>query len=151
VLAAPQVITNDNIAMIVPNRKFMEETVTNWSHGDPKVRFRIPIGVAYGSDVEKVRETLLSVAQEHPAALKTPPPNVFFEAFGESSLNFELVVWTDEMSYRPRRFRSDLNFAIERGLRKQGSRSLPAMRPPHPQRHVRHGGKVHCTGRARLG
>jgi small-conductance mechanosensitive channel len=129
------VVTNDNIAMIVPNAKFMEDTVTNWSHGDPKVRFRIPVGVAYGSDVELVRETLLSVAREHPAAMKEPRPNVFFDGFGESSLNFELVVWSAEMSYRPRAFRSELNFAIERKLREA------RIEIPFPQRdlHIRSG------------
>lgn len=114
------VLTNDNIAMIVPNAKFIEDTVTNWSHNDPKVRFRIPIGVAYGSDVEKVRAALLEVAREHPKALAEPEPTVFFGGFGESSLDFELAVWSSEMSYRPRRFRSELNFAIERKLREAG-------------------------------
>jgi small-conductance mechanosensitive channel len=70
------VLTNDNIAIIVPNSHFIEKAVTNWSHADPKVRFRIPIGVAYGSEVEKVRELLLSIAREHPAALKEPEPVV---------------------------------------------------------------------------
>ncbi|MEO6785697.1 MAG: mechanosensitive ion channel domain-containing protein, partial [Chthoniobacteraceae bacterium] len=124
------VLTNDNIAMIVPNSKFIEQTVTNWSHKDPKVRFRIPIGVAYGSDVEKVRELLLAVAHEHPQALAVPAPTVFFSAFGESSLDFELAVWSEEMSWRPRRFRSDLNFLIERKLREAG------IVIPFPQRDV---------------
>lgn len=124
------VLTNDNIAMIVPNSKFIEETVTNWSLNDPKVRFRVPIGVAYGSDVEQVRQLLLEVAREHPQALKNPEPTVFFDGFGESSLDFELAVWSSEMSYRPRRFRSDLNYAIERKLRAAG------IEIPFPQRDV---------------
>jgi small-conductance mechanosensitive channel len=124
------VITNDNIAVIVPNSHFIEETVINWSHHDPKVRFRVPIGVAYGSDVEKVRRLLLEVAQEHPQALREPPPSVFFESFGDSALNFQLVVWSSEMSWRPSRFRSDLNFAIERKLREAG------IEIPFPQRDV---------------
>jgi potassium efflux system protein len=124
------VLTNDNIAMIVPNAKFIEDTITNWSHGEPKVRFRIPVGVAYGSDVEKVRALLLEVAREHPQALSDPAPLIFFSGFGESSLNFELGVWSEEMSYRPRRFRSDLNFAIERKLREAG------IEIPFPQRDV---------------
>jgi len=124
------VITNDNIAVIVPNSHFIEETVINWSHHDPKVRFRVPIGVAYGSDVEKVRELLLEVAQEHPQALKEPAPSVFFESFGDSALNFQLIVWSKEMSWRPSRFRSDLNFAIERKLREA------RIEIPFPQRDV---------------
>ncbi len=124
------IVTNDNIALIVPNSYFVKETVTNWSVGDPKVRFRIPIGVAYGSDVEKVCACLIEVAREHPAALANPAPTVFFDAFGDSSLNFQLVVWSNEMSDRPRRFRSDLNFAIEKKLRAAG------VEIPFPQRDV---------------
>jgi small-conductance mechanosensitive channel len=124
------VVTNDNIMIIVPNAKFIEDSITNWSHDDPKVRFRIPVGVAYGSDVEKVRALLIEVAREHPQALADPAPVVFFSGFGESSLDFELGVWSDEMSYRPRRFRSDLNFAIEKKMREAG------IEIPFPQRDV---------------
>jgi Small-conductance mechanosensitive channel len=129
------IVTNDNIAMIVPNTKFIDSPVTNWTYGDPRVRFRIPVGVAYGSDVEKVRESLIAAGAENPHTLKDPAPNVFFDGFGESALNFELVVWSSEMSHRPRRFRSDLNFAIERHLRQAG------VEIPFPQRdlHIRSG------------
>ncbi len=116
-------VTNDNIAMIVPNAKFIEHTVVNWSHDDPKVRFRIPIGVAYGTEVEKVCALLLAVAREHPQALADPASTVFLNAFGETLLDFELAVWSEKMSYRPRRFRSDLNFAIERKFREAVSKS----------------------------
>ncbi|HJT81239.1 MAG TPA: hypothetical protein VJ719_08585, partial [Chthoniobacterales bacterium] len=124
-----------NISMIVPNKEFIDSTVTNWTWGDPKVRFRIPIGVAYGTDVNKVREALLAAARENPNTLEDPPPNVFLDKFGDSSINFELVVWSSEMSYRPRRYRSDLNFAIEKHLRAAG------IEIPFPQRdlHIRDG------------
>src|ERR1700758_2230758 len=69
--------TNDNIMMIVPNTKFIDSPVTNWTYGDRRVRFRIPVGVAYGSDVNKVRDTLLAVAHENPHTLKEPAPYVF--------------------------------------------------------------------------
>ena len=114
------IVTNDNITMIVPNSKFIDSPVTNWTYGDPRVRFRIPIGVAYGSDIEKVRATLISAGEENPHTLSDPAPSVFLEKFGESSIEFELVVWSSEMSYRPRRYRSDLNFAIEKNLREAG-------------------------------
>ena len=129
------VVTNDNIATIVPNQKFIDSPVTNWTYGDPRVRFRLPVGVAYGSDVEKVRDTLIAAARANAQALSDPAPSVFFVGFGESSLNFELVVWSDEMSHRPRRFRSDLNFAIEKNLREAG------IEIPFPQRdlHIRSG------------
>ena len=129
------VVTNDNIATIVPNTKFIDSPVTNWTYGDPRVRFRIPVGVAYGSDVAKVTEALIAAGTEDPHTLKDPAPSVFFEGFGDSALNFELVVWSSEMSHRPRRFRSDLNFSIERKLREAG------IEIPFPQRdlHIRSG------------
>lgn len=127
--------TNDNISMIVPNSKFIEEPVTNWTYGDPRVRFRIPIGVAYGSDLEKVREALIAAGKENPNTLDDPAPSVFLEKFGDSSIDFELVVWSSEMSYRPRSYRSDLYFAIAKKLEEAG------IEIPFPQRdlHVRSG------------
>src|SRR5262245_8872449 len=127
--------TNDNIMMIVPNTKFIDSPVTNWTYGDRRVRFRIPIGVAYGSDVAKVRELLLAVADENPDTLKEPAPRVFLEQFAENSIDFKLVVWSSEMSARPSRYRSDLNFAIEKKLREAG------IEFPFPQRdlHIRSG------------
>ncbi|HEY1582096.1 MAG TPA: mechanosensitive ion channel domain-containing protein [Chthoniobacterales bacterium] len=122
------VVTNDNITTIVPNQKFIDSPVTNWTYGDPKVRFRIPVGVAYGSDVELVREKLIEAADEDKHTLKEPAPSVFFVAFGDSALSFELVAWSDEMSHRPRRYRSDLNFAINHKLREAG------IEIPFPQR-----------------
>jgi small-conductance mechanosensitive channel len=129
------IMTNDNIAMIVPNTKFIDSPVTNWTYGDPRVRFRVPVGVAYGSDVHKVREALIAAGREHPAALSDPPPNAFLDKFGGSSIDFELVVWSKEMSYRPRRFKSDLNYLIEKHLREAG------IEIPNPQRdlHIRSG------------
>jgi len=114
------IVTNDNITMIVPNTKFIDSPVTNWTYGDPRVRFRLPVGVAYGSDVNKVREALLAAASENANTLKDPAPSVFLEKFGENSIDFELIVWSSEMSYRPRRYRSDLNFAMEQKLREAG-------------------------------
>lgn len=127
--------TNDNIMMIVPNTKFIDSPVTNWTYGDRRVRFRIPVGVAYGSDVKKVRDALLAVARENPQTLKEPAPNVFLEQFGENSIDFKLIVWSSEMSARPSRYRSDLNFAIAEKFREAG------IEFPFPQRdvHIRDG------------
>jgi small-conductance mechanosensitive channel len=129
------ILTNDNIAMIVPNTKFIDSPVTNWTYGDPRVRFRVPIGVAYGSDVKKVSEALIAAGASNPHVLEHPAPSVFLKEFGESSINFELVVWSSEMSHRPSRFKSDLNFAIEEKLREAG------IEIPFPQRdvHIRSG------------
>src|SRR5437763_16505394 len=114
------IVTNDNITMIVPNSKFIDSPVTNWTYGDPRVRFRIPVGVAYGSDIDKVRAALIAAGKENPQTLADPEPSVFLEKFGENSIELELVIWSSEMSYRPRRYRSDLNFAIEKKLREAG-------------------------------
>ncbi|MFL6537546.1 MAG: mechanosensitive ion channel family protein [Chthoniobacterales bacterium] len=129
------IVTNDNIAMIVPNQKFIDSPVTNWTYGDPRVRFRLPVGVAYGSDVRKVEQALIAAGSAHPKALHDPAPSVFLEKFGDSSIDFELVVWSTEMSHRPRRFKSDLNFLIEEKLREA------KIEIPNPQRdlHIRSG------------
>lgn len=129
-LRSTTVVTNDNISIIVPNSDLITHPITNWSYGDPKVQIRIPIGVAYGTDPEKIRDVLLAVAVGHPRVLTSPEPTVFFEGFGDSSLNFELGVWTQEMSRSPRRFRSEINFAIEKALRESG------IEIPFPQRVV---------------
>jgi small-conductance mechanosensitive channel len=129
------IITNDNIAMIVPNSKFIDSPVTNWHYGDPRVRFRLPVGVAYGSDVNKVRDALIAAAREHAATLSDPEPTAYLEKFGDSTIDFELVAWTQEMSYKPRRFKSDLNYLIYKHLTAAG------IEIPNPQRdlHIRDG------------
>src|SRR6266704_2724894 len=129
------IMTSDNIAMIVPNSKFIDSPVTNWHYGDPRVRFRLPVGVAYGSDVNKVREALIAAAREHSATLSDPEPTAYLEKFGDSTIDFELVAWTEEMSYKPRRFKSDLNYLIHKHLTAAG------IEIPNPQRdlHIRDG------------
>jgi small-conductance mechanosensitive channel len=130
-LRSTTVVTNDNIAIIVPNADFITHSVTNWSYEDPRVRFRIPLGVAYGTDVQHLRRLMLAVADEHPKALKEPKPELFFVGFGNSSLNFELGVWLAEMTVSPRRFRSELYYAIEKKLREN------KIEIPFPQRDIR--------------
>ena len=132
-LRSTTVVTNDNMAIIVPNADFITQRVTNWSYEDPRVRFRIPFGVAYGTDLPMLRKLMQEVADEHPKALKEPAPELFFVGFGDSSLNFELAVWSSESTISPRRFRSDLFFGIEKKLRDSG------IEIPYPQQdlHVR--------------
>ena len=137
-LRSTEIITNDNISIIVPNSDFITHPVTNWSHGDVRVQIRVPIGVAYGTDVEKLKTVLLEVAAENSHVLKQPAPTAFFEAFGDSALLFELGVWTSTMTHSPRRFRSELNFAMERKLREHN------IQMPFPQRdlHLKSGAFV---------
>ena len=124
------IMTNDGIAMIVPNTKFIDSTVTNWHYSDPRVRFRLPVGVAYGSDVNKVRDALVAAAAEHPATLADPAPSAYLEKFGDSTIDFELAVWSSEMSNRPRRFKSDINYLIHKHLTAAG------IEIPNPQRDI---------------
>src|SRR5437667_475824 len=114
------IVTNDNIAIIVPNSKFIDSPVTKWQYGDPSVWFRMQVGVAYGSDVNKVREALIAAAREHSATLEDPEPTAFLEKFGDSTIDFELVAWSRDMSHKPRRFRSDRNYLIYDHLNSAG-------------------------------
>jgi small-conductance mechanosensitive channel len=129
------IMTNDNIAMIVPNEKFIDSPVTNWTYTDRRVRFRVPVGVAYGSDVTRVREALIAAAREHSATLSDPAPDAFLEKFGDSTIDFQLIGWSETMSRRPSRFRSDLNYLIYKHLTEAG------IELPNPQRdlHIRDG------------
>lgn len=126
-LRSTEVVTLDRISIIVPNAEFLESRVVNWSHGSSVARLKIPVGVAYGSDCKVVREALLEACQDVSDILSTPSPQVFFKGFGESSLDFQLLVWIDQ----PRRqyeIRSKLNFRIEAILRRH------ALTIPFPQR-----------------
>ena len=131
-LRATLIRTVDNIAIIVPNSEFISSQVINWSHGDPKVRVHIPVGVAYGSDVPLVTKSLLEVAKNHPEVMDDPAPRVWFTEFGDSSLNFELLAWTVDPKRRPDII-SDLNKGIDEIFRKNN------VVIPFPQRdlHVR--------------
>ena len=120
------IMTLDNLAIIVPNSKFVENNVINWSFQDTKVRIHCPVGVAYESDVAKVKETLLSVAKAHPDIVEYPSPEVRFLEFGSSSLNFDLLVWTDEAN-KQYLLKSQINYAIDEAFRKAN------IRIPFPQ------------------
>lgn len=106
------IVTNDNISVIVPNSEFISSTVINWSHTDRNVRFKFPVGVSYQEDPEVIRKLLLEVAQENENVLQKPAPDVWFDDFGDSSLNFNLVVWTTYFINRPKILKSQLYFAI---------------------------------------
>jgi small-conductance mechanosensitive channel len=124
--------TNNNISIIVPNSEFINRSVINlinWSPSDPLVRIHVPVGVAYGSDVDRVTRTLQEVTQGMQDVLQEPPPEVRFSEFGDSSLNFELLVWTDKPTRHPL-LRSNLNYAIDAAFRLHG------IEIPFPQRDV---------------
>lgn len=104
-------VTNDRISVIVPNSKLVSQRVINWSYGDPRARIAIPVGLAYDSDIDLVTRTLIDAAKGIDNVLKDPPPRVQFLKFGDFSLDFRLLVWTNQ----PRRhvqIRSDINYRI---------------------------------------
>jgi potassium-dependent mechanosensitive channel len=112
------VSTNDRIAIIVPNSKLVSQRVVNWSYGDPRARISIPVGVADDADIELVTDTLLDAAKDVSNVLSDPPPRVQFLNFGEYSLDFRLLIWTNQ----PRRhvqIRSDINYRIARLFRER--------------------------------
>jgi small-conductance mechanosensitive channel len=129
-LRSTEIVSTDNISTIVPNSNFITNPVTNWSHGDPRVQIRVPFGVAYGSDIEKLKRVMKEVADENNNTLQDPASRLFFVAFGDSSLNFELGVWTKTMTHSPRTFISEINFAIEHKLREN------KIEMPFPQRDI---------------
>jgi small-conductance mechanosensitive channel len=115
------VTTNDRIAIIVPNSKLVSQRVVNWSYGDPRARIAIPIGVADDSDIQLVTDTLIEAAQNVANVLSDPRPNVQFLKFGDYSLDFRLLVWTNQ----PRRhvqIRSDINYRIAELFRERSIR-----------------------------
>ena len=121
--------TLDRISIIVPNSRFLSDEVINWNHRKSVSRIHLPIGVAYGSDVRKVKSALLQAAEEHLEVLRNPPPQVFFTEFGDSSLNFELLIWTSDPS-RQAPLKSDLCFRIEEIFQEQ------QIDIPFPQRDI---------------
>lgn len=122
--------TNNNIEIIVPNSKFISEQVINWTNIDRRIRFKIPVGVHYKSDVREVEKALMEAARKSPNVLDDPPPAAKFMEFGNSSLNFEVWVWTETMTNRPRAFFSEINFLIWDKLKEYG------IEIPYPQRDV---------------
>lgn len=115
-IRSTEIRTVDQLAIIIPNSRFLESEVTNWSHHNPISRLRLPVGVAYGSNPSAVRSALIDASKDHPDILSEPKPRVFFKEFGDSSLNFELLVWIAEP---PKQFviKSDLYFRVEAILR----------------------------------
>lgn len=116
---ATSVVTRDNVSVIVPNSEFIGQSVVNLSRGTNTVRLHVPIGVAYGSDPEEVKAVLLKVADENLDVLDDPAPEVQFREFADSSLNFELLVWSTQYE-RKQAIISGLNFAIFRAFKQRG-------------------------------
>ncbi|MGF1515284.1 MAG: mechanosensitive ion channel family protein [Elainellaceae cyanobacterium] len=126
--------TLSQISVIVPNSYFLENQVINWSHENPLSRISIPVGVSYSADPEMVREVLLEAGRAQSGVVKMPPPQVFFKGFGDSALDFELLVWIMEPNRHPL-IKSDLYFMLFELLAQR------KIEIPFPQRdlHIRTG------------
>jgi small-conductance mechanosensitive channel len=89
-------LTNDNLAVIFPNSQLVRNQFINYSYGSPEVRITVPVGVAYDSNVEKVRQALMEAALSVGDILKSPAPEVRIRGFGDSALNLDLLAWIDQ-------------------------------------------------------
>jgi small-conductance mechanosensitive channel len=121
--------TNDGISVFVPNSRFLEKEVVNYSHGDRPSRLKVPVGVAYGTAPARARAALLEAARSHPRVLRDPRPDVRLVRFGDSALELELHVWISDPRGR-RELVSDLNLRIGKELAARG------IEIPVPQRAV---------------
>ncbi len=120
--------TNDDVHVIVPNSRFITDSVVNRSYGRPRVRYKVAVGVAYQSPPREVESALLEAANRSANVLKEPPPQVWFSGFGDSSLNFQLLCWTETLLHREGALRSELNHLIYEELSHRG------IELPFPQR-----------------
>ena len=121
--------TDDDLFVIVPNQRFIDNNTVNWSYEGHTCRIRIPVNVAQDTDLLVLSEALLTVARHEPRVLSTPPPEVQFKSFGNESLNFELLVWINEPEANEP-IRSSLNFRIAYEIRDRG------IKIPFPTREI---------------
>jgi small-conductance mechanosensitive channel len=133
-LRSTTVRTFDRADVIVPNTDLITTQVTNWTLTDRHTRGIIAVGVAYGSDVALVMQTLKECALAQPRVMKSPEPQILFRSFGDSSLDFELRAWVENIDNKLQ-IESDLRQDIDRRFRQAG------IEIPFPQRdlHVRSG------------
>jgi len=127
--------TFDGKEVLVPNEDFITDRVTNWTLSSAKARVDVPVGIAYGSDLDKAHDLILEAAQEHPLCLDEPKPYCFLREFGDSSINFLLIFWIGNVADGRWAPQSDVMFAIWRKFRDNG------IEIPFPQRdlHIRSG------------
>ena len=128
-LRTTRAVTRDNRVLIIPNHKFMASILYNWTENGTLTRESIIVGVAYGSDVDRVRELLLEVASQHRMVLKKPLPLVLFNDFGDNALLFELLIPINR-SFESNIVKSDIRFAIDKAFRENN------IEIPFPQRVV---------------
>jgi potassium efflux system protein len=127
-LASTIIWTRDNIEHIIPNTDLIASTITNYTLSEPEIRVHIPVGVSYNADPRGVRRILLEAAARNEHIKKTRKPRVWFTTFGESSIDFELLVWIDVRRVSEKYIKSQLYFDIFEALDQAG------IEIPFPQR-----------------
>lgn len=122
-----KVMTRDGNVIIIPNRRLTSENVNNWSYSDKYTRFKVEVGVAYGSDTQLVKKLLIEAASEHKDVAKSKEVVVRFDSFGDSSLDFELLFWAAK-TWEIDDILSDIRFNVDLKFRENN------IEIPFPQR-----------------
>jgi len=128
-LRTTRAVTIDNKVLVIPNHLYLTNSLYNWTQNGTTTRESVGVGVAYGSDVQKVKQLLIDAAKNNSKVLNDPPPLVLFTEFGDSSLNFKLIVSLND-SFQGAIPRSELRFEIDR-LFRENNISIP-----FPQRDI---------------
>ncbi|HEY9596535.1 MAG TPA: mechanosensitive ion channel domain-containing protein, partial [Cyanophyceae cyanobacterium] len=129
-----EIRTLDAVSIIIPNSRFLEGEVVNWTHNSPVSRIQLPIGIAYGTSLSDVQSALMEITKDYPGILSQPAPKVLFRGFKEDCLHFDLLVWINEPS-KQFTVKSDLYFRLEPILRDRNIQ-LPV---PQQDVHIRSG------------
>jgi len=111
------VVTNDNVAILLPNQRFITDNVVNLGYLQRAVRLRVPVNVVAGTDVELVRRLLLEAAASVDRVMPDPPPSVLLLSLGGATMSFELVAWYQPAAGTRQQLQSELNYAISARLR----------------------------------
>ncbi len=135
-LRTSKIESRDAITIIVPNSRFLEDNVINWSHNKKLTRFNIPLSVSYDSDPDKVKKILLECVKGNRDVVEKPGPFVRLQDFGENGVRFELLFWTYNV-WRIENLKSEIRYSIFKAFRAND------ITIPFPQReiHVRTSGK----------
>ena len=134
-LHSTKVLTRDDVEYLVPNSQFLSNTIVNFTLSTPTIRLCVPIGVSYDADPLKAQEIFIAAARKHPELSEHKTPEVRFVGYGDSSIDFEVLVWIDIRKVARRRAKSKLYFTVFEMLKAEG------IEIPYPQRdlHVRSG------------
>ena len=128
-LRSTKILSFDNNVIVVPNSEIAKAKIVNYGYPEPKMKLRIKVGVAYGTDLEKVKRILLDICKNHPDILDAPAPSVYFTEFGDSSLNLLIICWIRE--YREKfRITDEINMAIKKRFEEEN------IEIPFPQRDI---------------